>query len=40
MASNAFKEIKLGFMVGVGLFVFSFVLMIFMALAARATAKG
>lgn len=40
MASQAFKEVKLGFMIGIGLFAFSFVLMIFLALAGRATAQG
>lgn len=37
MASQAFKDVKLGFMIGVGLFIFSFVLMIFLALAGLAT---
>ena len=37
MASQAFKDVKLGFMIGVGLFIFSFVLMIFLALAGLAS---
>lgn len=36
MASQAFKEVKLGFMIAAGFFVFTVVLTIFLALSMRA----
>jgi hypothetical protein len=36
MASQAFKDLKLGFMVAAGFFVFTVVLSIFLALSMRA----
>lgn len=39
MASQAFKEVKLGFMIGAGLFLFAIVLTIFLALSAKAFAE-
>jgi hypothetical protein len=36
MASNAFKDLKLGFMIAAGFFVFSVVITIFLALSMRA----
>lgn len=39
MASQAFKDLKLGFMIAAGFFVFAIVLSIFAALSARAFAE-
>lgn len=36
MASQAFKDVKLGFMIAAGFFVFSVILTIFLALSMRA----